>query len=142
MNEWWYASTQRMTFAVQVKNGIIVAGAPIISRFIGQPAKNLGNWLRTQGRRKCPFCEGRGWNTIPERQMCVTCDGTGSVPDVTFTPIHDLTHTYAWGNNEKRETLKGRPCRIVARGSMRSVMVEFADGQHEIVSIRALRKEK
>lgn len=50
------------------------------------------------------------------------------------------THTYAWGNNAKRATLKGRRCSIIARGRMQSVLVEFEDGQREIVSFRALRK--
>lgn len=48
---------------------------------------------------------------------------------------------YYWGNNEKRRTLKGRRCRILARGKMRSVLVEFENGQREIVSYRALREE-
>lgn len=99
-----------MTFAVRINNDLVVEGAPIIRRFIGQPAKNLGTWVRKQG-------------------------------DVQFTRLHQPTHVYAWGNNEKRATLKGRPCRVLARGAMRSVMIEFADGQREIVSIRALRKE-
>lgn len=108
MSEWWYASTPKMTVAVEVKDGIVVAGAPIIQRFVGQPAKSLGQWLRKQG-------------------------------DTEFQRIIPFTHTYAWGNNPKRETMKGRRCRIVARGQMRSVMVEFDDGHREIVSIRSLR---
>lgn len=50
-----------------------------------------------------------------------------------------MTYTFAWGNNAKRATLKGRRCRILARGRMRSVLVEFESGQREIVSLRALR---
>ena len=50
------------------------------------------------------------------------------------------THRFAWGNNPKRATLKGRLCRIIAAGKKNSVMIEFADGQREIVSRRALRK--
>ena len=49
-------------------------------------------------------------------------------------------YTYAWGNNEKRATMKGRTCRVVARGRMNSVMIEFTDnGQREITSRNALR---
>ena len=51
-----------------------------------------------------------------------------------------MTHVYRWGNNAKRATLKGRRCRILARGRMQSVMVEFEDGQREIVAFRAFRK--
>ena len=52
------------------------------------------------------------------------------------------THRFAWGNNPKRATLKGRLCRILATGKKNSVMVEFEGGQREIVSRRALRKRK
>jgi len=52
-------------------------------------------------------------------------------------------YTYTWGNNEKRATLKGRSCYIISVGRMNSVAVRFTDnGQHEIVSRRALRKQK
>lgn len=57
-------------------------------------------------------------------------------------PAHELTHTFAWGNNPKRLTLKGRSCRIIAFGRMNSRLVEFADGQREIVSGNALRRLK
>jgi len=51
------------------------------------------------------------------------------------------THKYHWANNEKRKTLKGRKCRIVAYGRMNSCCIEFEDnGQREIVSKRALRR--
>jgi len=59
-----------------------------------------------------------------------------------------MTHRYVWGagsgwHNEKRRTLRGRPCRILARSRrMASVLVEFDNGQREIVSRRAVRKEK
>lgn len=50
-------------------------------------------------------------------------------------------YRYIWGNNEKRATLKGRMCRVVARGKMNSALVEFADnGQREVVSRNALRR--
>lgn len=49
---------------------------------------------------------------------------------------------YAWGNNAKRATLKGRRLRVIARGSMNSAMVEFENGQREIISRNALRKVK
>ncbi len=51
-------------------------------------------------------------------------------------------YVYQWGNNSKRATLKGRTCRVVARGRMNSCMIEFADnGRREIVSRNALRKK-
>ena len=57
-----------------------------------------------------------------------------------------MTHRFAWGagsgwQNEKRRTLRGRACRIVARSRrMASILIEFDNGQREIVSRRAVRK--
>lgn len=57
-----------------------------------------------------------------------------------------MTHTYAWGvgggwQNEKRRTLRGRPCRILARSRrMSTLMIEFANGQRETVSLRSVRR--
>lgn len=45
---------------------------------------------------------------------------------------------YRWGNNEKRATMKGRECRVIARGEMSSIQIEFENGQREIVSRRAV----
>lgn len=53
-----------------------------------------------------------------------------------------MTHVFIWGNNAKRATLKGRSCRIVASGRMRSRLVEFENGQREIVDFYALRKKR
>lgn len=53
-----------------------------------------------------------------------------------------FTHVYHWGNNPVRKMWKGMKCRIVARGSMNSVAVEFEDGGLLNTSIRALRKIK
>lgn len=49
---------------------------------------------------------------------------------------------YVWGNNEKRRAMKNRKCRILATGKKNSALIEFEDGQKEIVSRRALRNEK
>lgn len=51
-----------------------------------------------------------------------------------------MTHRYVWRNNAKRATMYNRPCRIVARGTMNSIMIEFEDGQREIVSRYAVRR--
>ena len=51
----------------------------------------------------------------------------------------NLTHRFAWKNNEKRRTLYGRACRIVACGALGSILIEFENGQREIVSRRAVR---
>jgi len=46
---------------------------------------------------------------------------------------------FRWGNNEKRATMKGRECKIIARGRMNSICIEFLDnGEHAIVSRRSV----
>lgn len=54
----------------------------------------------------------------------------------------DRLYLYAWGNNSKRSTLKGKTCRILKHGKMNSVLLEFEDGQREISDRRALRRER
>ena len=51
-----------------------------------------------------------------------------------------MTHIYVWGNNEKRATLKGRRCRILHTFVANSMLVEFENGQREIVSRRSVRQ--
>ena len=52
------------------------------------------------------------------------------------------TYTYTWGNNPKRISMKGRVCKVLACGKMNSALIEFRDGQREIVSRRSLRKTR
>lgn len=54
----------------------------------------------------------------------------------------EYPYFYAWGNNTKRATLKGRRFNVIARGAMNSALVEFEDGQREIISRNAIRKVK
>lgn len=49
-----------------------------------------------------------------------------------------MTHWYRFKNNEKRAQMYGRLCRVIARGKMNSVLVEFANGAREVVSRNAL----
>jgi len=46
---------------------------------------------------------------------------------------------YAWGNNSVRAKMKGKRCRVLARGKMNSVLIEFEDGTKTVTSYRALR---
>lgn len=53
------------------------------------------------------------------------------------------TYRYNWKNNEKRRSLYGRRCLVIHRGRPNSALVEFTDnGQREVISRNALRKEK
>ena len=47
---------------------------------------------------------------------------------------------YVWGNNPRRAAYRGRRCRVVARGSLGSVLVEFEDGERTVTSARAVRR--
>ena len=51
-----------------------------------------------------------------------------------------MIYRYAWKNNEKRKTLYGRLCRVIYRGQPNSALVEFENGQREIISRNALRR--
>lgn len=53
----------------------------------------------------------------------------------------DLPYVFHWKNTVERAALYGKRCRILAKGSkMRSVLVEFEDGQKHVVSARSLRR--
>ncbi len=49
-------------------------------------------------------------------------------------------YVYCWGNNAVRQTLKGRRCRVLARGVLNSALVEFEGGERHVVSRNALRR--
>jgi len=51
-----------------------------------------------------------------------------------------MKYHYAWGNNEKRKTLKGLKCEVLHRLSRNSVHVRFENGQEEIISRNAIRR--
>lgn len=55
--------------------------------------------------------------------------------------MENTYYKYNWANNEKRKTLKGRVCILIARGKMNSCCIEFIDNrQREIVSRNSLKK--
>jgi hypothetical protein len=64
--------------------------------------------------------------------------------DVVLTaarlPRTSYDRVYVWGNNAKRATYRGRRCRVVARGALGSVLVEFEDGERTVTSARAVRR--
>lgn len=51
-------------------------------------------------------------------------------------------YVYSWKNNPKRQALYGRRCRALARGRMNSMLVEFEDGEKEVISRHALRTRR
>lgn len=42
----WYLSGPRMTVQVDTRDGIIIWGAPVVTKFMGQPLTNLTRWMR------------------------------------------------------------------------------------------------
>ena len=68
-------------------------------------------------------------------------DGRGLYQSPALVKMN-YPYIYTWGNNPKRLTLKGRKCRVIARGSLNSVGVEFENGQREVISRYALRRVK
>lgn len=54
----------------------------------------------------------------------------------------DFPYVYRWGNNSQRIKFKGQRCRLIARGTMNSCLLEFADGRRMITSRNAIRKAK
>ena len=52
-----------------------------------------------------------------------------------------LEFVYSWGNNPKRKLLKGKTCKVIARGKMNSALVEFNNKQREIISRNAVRRK-
>jgi len=49
-------------------------------------------------------------------------------------------YRYAWKNNARRAALYGRLCRVLARGSMNSCLIEFENGERVVTSRNALRR--
>ena len=56
--------------------------------------------------------------------------------------MSEFPYIYAWGNNPKRKTLKGRACKVLARMAKNSIVIEFEDGQQEVTSRNAIRTAK
>jgi hypothetical protein len=88
------------------------------------------DWCRERNSPAIVMVAGKKWKIYP----------SGAAHRVGVAPVsREMTHLYAWRNNEKRIGLFKRECRVVARGAMNSVLVEFADGQREVVSRNAIR---
>lgn len=57
--------------------------------------------------------------------------------------MSDDVYVYVWGNNSRRAELKGRRCRVLVRGGMNTILVEFLDnGERVTTSRRAVRLER
>jgi hypothetical protein len=61
--------------------------------------------------------------------------------EIRFAGKTEQLYRCTWKNNEKRRTLHNRICRVIARISGNSRVIEFQDnGQREVISGNALRR--
>jgi hypothetical protein len=51
-----------------------------------------------------------------------------------------LSHVWWW--RRRLPERKGQPCRVVARGAMNSILVEFGDGFRVVTSRHAVRRAR
>jgi hypothetical protein len=56
--------------------------------------------------------------------------------------MSETWYIYGWGNNPKRKLLKHCRCKIIKTLKKNSVLVQFENGEGEVISRRALKKEK
>ena len=54
--------------------------------------------------------------------------------------MREYPYIYKWRNNEKRRTLYGRKFKVLIRSHANSALVEFEDGQKEVISRNAFKK--
>ncbi|WP_199857788.1 hypothetical protein [Erythrobacter sp. EC-HK427] len=54
----------------------------------------------------------------------------------------DIPFDRVWYWRRNLPDRKGEPCRIIARGTMNSALIEFEDGARHVVSRFAIRKRK
>ena len=50
-----------------------------------------------------------------------------------------MTHVWWWRSRPIGHDRKGQPCRVLARGRLQSILVEFGDGYRVITSRHAVR---
>jgi hypothetical protein len=55
--------------------------------------------------------------------------------------IHD-EYPYIWFWKRRLPERKGQPCKVLVRGRMNSILVEFPDGFKVVTSRHAVRKNK
>lgn len=57
MKTTWWLSNEKMTVKVVVRNTKIIAAAPIVRKFLGQPFQNLVSWMNR-------IAPGMQWNWL------------------------------------------------------------------------------
>ena len=54
----------------------------------------------------------------------------------------DMEYSYIWFWKKRLPGRKGKACKVLARGKMNSILVEFSDGYKVITSRYAVRKSR
>ena len=54
----------------------------------------------------------------------------------------EYPYVFKWKNNEKRKALFEKKCRVLVRGRANSALVEFEDGQREVISRNAIKNDR
>lgn len=52
----------------------------------------------------------------------------------------EFDHVFRWGNNPVRVKYKGKPCKVLRRGRLNSIVIKFEDGLRMVTSRNAVRK--
>ena len=119
---------------------------PTIARYVWR-----GTGMQATELLPCGKCKGEGeceiWapfdNQVPLFGTCDECGGSGEDYDSTFP------YYWAWGKFPQTELRvqepwqnlrKGQRCRVLARGSMNSRLIEFEDGYRMVSSGNGLRR--
>jgi hypothetical protein len=75
----------------------------------------------------------------PHRRSIPLISNPNTPPTPRVLPrVPTYDHTWYW--RARLPERKGQPCRVLARGSMNSILVEFADGFRAITSRYAVRR--
>jgi hypothetical protein len=83
------------------------------------------------------------YNTTPIIPAYIVLRWSDPITDIMDKKAkRDMVYVYKWKNNEKRLSMYGRKCKVIVRGRANSALVEFEDGQREIISRNAIKKTK
>lgn len=59
-----------------------------------------------------------------------------------MTKPTEYPYIFFWKNNQRRTELKGKKLKVLCRGRMNSCLVEFENGNKEIISRNAIRRDE
>lgn len=95
--------------------------------------------------RRNPDCRTHGlpvgYAALPHlRRHAKPGEDDRTVEERLYRDAMNSRFDYLWWWRSKLPDRKGQPCRVLARGKMNSVLVEFSDGYRAITSRYAVRR--